>query len=131
VKKFNFDQTYREIEIAGDVYKIDFADDQIKKYQEAFSAFHSELEQLSKLKAEEMTHQENLDALDKQKTAMTSILDAIFGAGSFDKLYEKAGRSLLNIAKLLQFVGEEIKEAAEIVNKDKRSKYLRTKKRAQ
>jgi uncharacterized protein YukE len=131
VKKFNFDQTYREIDVAGEVYKIDFADENLKAYQAAFSKFHAQMEELSKRQPEEMTYEENLDAIDKQKTAMQNILDAIFGAGTFDKLYEKAGRSLMNIAKLLHFVGQEIREAAEDINRDKKTKYIRqAKKRA-
>jgi hypothetical protein len=131
MKKFTFDQTYREIEVAGEVYKIDFADEKLKEYQNAFSAFHSQMEQLAKLQPEELTYEENLQALDKQKDAMESIINAIFGAGAFEKFYEMAGRSLMNIAKLLGFVGEEIKEAAAEINKGKRSKYIRpAKKRA-
>jgi hypothetical protein len=130
MKKFIFDQTYREIDVAGEVYKIDFSDEKLKEYQSAFAAFHSQMEQLSKLKPEEMTYEENLQALDKQKDAMTSIINAIFGAGAFDKFYDMAGRSLMNVAKLLQFVGSEIKEAAATITGEKRSKYIRSKKRA-
>jgi hypothetical protein len=131
MKKFTFDQTYREIDIAGEIYRIDFADEQLKAYQSAFAAFHSEMEQLSKLKADEMTYEQNAEALDKQKNAISKMIEVIFGANSFEKLYEKAGNSLLNIAKLLHFVGEEIRDATAEMNKEKRTKYVKAaKKRA-
>jgi hypothetical protein len=130
MKKFTFDQTYQEIEVAGEVYKIDFADEQLKAYQSAFSAFHAEMEQLAALKADEMTYEENIAALDKQKAIISKMINVIFGAGAFDKLYEKAGNSLYNIAKLLHFVGEEIRDATAAMNKEKRTKYIKAKKRA-
>jgi hypothetical protein len=126
MRKFEFEKTYEEIEIAGDVYKLDFSDDKIQEFQKSFALFQAEIAELDKLNAETMTDEQALEAIEKQKSAMIKLIEGMFGPDTFEKLYEKSGKSLLNLGRLLGYIGEVLKEKAEAIKPSKKAQYIKT-----
>lgn len=129
MKKFTFDSTIEEIDVAGEVYKVDFSDEKLEEYQKTFRIFQKEYDELSKLNTDEMTADECVVAMEKQRILMRKTVDALLGFGAFDQLYTKAG-SLINMAKLVAFIGEVLYEKADEIKPVKKQKYVNKKGRA-
>lgn len=125
MRKFEFGQTFEEIEIAGDVYKLDFSDEKIQEFQRAFATFQAEIKELDKLDVSAMTDEEALAAMDKQKDAIRKLITILFGEGTFEQLYEKAGKSLFNMANLMSYIAEIFQEKAAEMKPDKRAQYVK------
>ena len=119
MRKFEFEKTYEEIEIAGDVYKLDFSDNKLQEFYRAFSKFQAEVKELDKLDADKMTEQEALEGMERQKAAIVTMIEGLFGEGTFEPLYKKAGESVFNMARLLSYITQLLTEKSEELKPDK------------
>jgi len=119
MKKFEFKRPVEEIEIAGDVYTIDFSDVSIQEKQKKFETFHAEVEKIPK---------DAEDYLDKVYVLIEDAIDTIFHKGAFKVLYEKSGRSLYNMTDLMEYLADMIGEKANKQHEERVNKYLKAKK---
>ncbi|EJS62943.1 hypothetical protein ICW_05606 [Bacillus wiedmannii] len=122
--KFEFEKTYKEIDVAGTVYQVEFNDEAITKYQKAFKRFDKEIKVVTDSISdyESATDEVIEEVAKKQKEVVKDIVETFLGKGSFDSLYEKAGRSSTNLMGLVHYlnglyVEEEKKKADETRNK--------------
>ncbi|MES5869187.1 hypothetical protein [Bacillus cereus group sp. RP32] len=122
--KFEFEKTYKEIDVAGTVYQVEFNDEAITKYQKAFKRFDKEIKVVTDSISdyESATDEVIEEVAKKQKEVVKDIVETFLGDGSFDSLYEKAGRSSTNLMGLVHYlnglyVEEEKKKADETRNK--------------
>lgn len=122
--KFEFEKTYKEIDVAGTVYQVDFNDESITKYQKAFKRFDKEIKVVTdSISDYESATDEVIDEVsEKQKEVVKDIVETFLGEGTFDSLYEKAGKSSTNLMGLVHYlnglyVEEEKKKADETRNK--------------
>ncbi|PFW55873.1 hypothetical protein COL13_17870 [Bacillus cereus] len=122
--KFEFEKTYKEIDVAGTVYQVDFNDESITKYQKAFKRFDKEIKVVTDSISdyESATDEVIEEVANKQKEVVKDIVETFLGEGTFDSLYEKAGKSSANLMGLVHYlnglyVEEEKKKADETRNK--------------
>ncbi|MGH0741939.1 hypothetical protein [Bacillus paranthracis] len=124
--QFNFDfkQSYKEITVAGEVFRVKFDDDSMLAYQIAFKDYEKKVaEAQSMVKDFEKATAEELQALSAKQVEITKeALELFLGEGTFEGLYEKAGRSSMNmvglIDMLMKMVEEELlSQAGEVQNK--------------
>ncbi|MYW24985.1 hypothetical protein GTY48_15565 [Bacillus thuringiensis] len=121
---FNFEKTYKEIDVAGTLYQVEFNDEAITKYQKAFKRFDKEIKVVTdKISDYESATDEVIEeTAKKQKEVVKDIVETFLGEGTFDSLYEKAGKSSTNLMGLVHYlnglyVEEERKKAEETRNK--------------
>lgn len=104
MKKFEFGKIYEEVEIAGTVYQIDCSsDEKVLQYQESFNKLHLEAKEIE-AKANEGSPDKEL--LEKQLKLFKGIVEEILGVDTFEDLYEKAGKSLINFVPVITFLSE-------------------------
>lgn len=123
---FEFKQSYKEVTIAGEIFQVKFDDESMLQYQIAFKAYaHKVAEAQGMVKDyEKATPEELISMSAKQIEIMREALELFLGKGTFDGLYDKAGRSSMNmvglIDMLMKMVETELQEQAGEVN----NKYL-------
>ncbi len=67
--KFEFEKTYKEVEVAGKVYQVEFNDDAINKYQKSLKNFEKQTKEVQGLipDYEKATDEEFDNVMNKQK----------------------------------------------------------------
>lgn len=117
--KFEFEKTYKEVEVAGKVYQVEFNDDAINKYQKSLKTFEKQTKEVQGLipDYEKATDEEFDNVMNKQKELVKHVVETFLGENTFDELYEKAGKSISNLISLVDYLNnlyiEEAKEKAE------------------
>lgn len=117
--KFEFEKTYKEVEVAGKVYQVEFNDDAINKYQKSLKNFEKQTKEVEGLipDYEKATDEEFDNVMNKQKELVKHVVETFLGENTFDELYEKAGKSISNLISLVDYLNnlyiEEAKEKAE------------------
>jgi hypothetical protein len=129
MRKFEFDKVYEEIEINGKTYRVDFSDDKLKAYQDLFYNFYKEAQEIEQTDVGQLTPDEQNALLDKQRQNMKMVTETILGEGTFEELFELAGRSTWNYMKLIEFLAEIIRERFDEFKEEQRKKYVRAAKK--
>lgn len=122
VKKFEFKQTYQEIEVAGKVYKVYFDDNQMKKYRDLYNKFNAVVKKTEGVNVEDLTDEQQDEYETEQRNTIKEFVDNTLGEGSFDELYEASGKSTYNMAELVYYImqiSEEYIGEKQEVKKDK------------
>ncbi|MER2057242.1 MAG: hypothetical protein ABTA16_00380 [Niallia sp.] len=104
VKKFEFKQTYQEIEVAGKVYKVYFDDNQMKKYRDLYNKFNAVVKKTEGVNVEDLTNEQQDEYETEQRNTIKEFVDNTLGEGSFDELYEASGKSTYNMAELVYYI---------------------------
>jgi hypothetical protein len=125
MRKFEFGKAYEEIEINEKPYQIDFSDDKLKQYQDMFYKFYQEAQEIEQADIEKMTQEEQTALLDKQRQNMKTVTETMLGEGTFDELFELAGRSTWNYMKLIEFLAETIEQRFNEIKEERRKKYVK------
>lgn len=102
VIQFNFEQTYKEIEINGNLYRMEMDDAAQERAALSYKKVVSFTDKYSQEKIEAMD-EDTLDGIVKeQKQFAIGIVESFLGAGTGEELYEAAGRSSVNLMKLVR-----------------------------
>jgi hypothetical protein len=125
MRKFEFGKAYEEIEINGKQYRVDFSDDKLTQYQDMFYKFYQEAQEIEQADIEKMTPEEQNVLLEKQRQNMKTVTETMLGEGTFDELFELAGRSTWNYMKLIEFLAETIEERFNEIKEERRKKYVK------
>ncbi|MBU9711061.1 hypothetical protein [Evansella tamaricis] len=107
VKKFEFKQTYEEIEAGGKVYRMYMDDESLKKYKKLYQKYQNEYKDIQNIDEEsflDMSDEEQESWEKKSREIIENFITGVLGEGSFDELYELSGRSLLNMSELVYFL---------------------------
>lgn len=127
MRKFVFNKTYEEIEIAGKVYRIEFNDDKLREYQEKFLSFEADVHDFLNVDETKLTKEERWEHFEKGKQLARNVIDTLLGEGSFDELYEKSGRSIANMYDLIWYLAGIVNERNARNREEKRQQYVRPK----
>jgi len=127
MRQFKFGKSYEELDIAGEIYKLDLDDEKIKQNQVEIEKFYNEANKISNIDTDGATTAEQHEVFDKTKSLIKSLLDQLLGEGSFDKLYDQSGGSLMNLIDLIYELADIIKEQSDKRFEDKKNKYIKTK----
>ncbi|MES1048466.1 hypothetical protein FOA24_02935 [Bacillus thuringiensis] len=124
--KFEFEKTYKEVDVAGKLYKIEFNDDAITKYQKELKTFDKDSKELATLITDyEKATDEEIDAvMNKQKEMTKHVVETFLGEDTFEELYEKAGKSVTNLMGLVNYLSDLYVEEAKGKTEQAQSKYL-------
>ncbi|HDR8493706.1 TPA: hypothetical protein QC448_004802 [Bacillus cereus] len=124
--KFEFEKTYKEVDVAGKLYKIEFNDDAIAKYQKELKTFDKDSKELATLITDyEKATDEEIDAvMNKQKEMTKHVVETFLGEGTFEELYEKAGKSVTNLMGLVNYLSDLYVEEAKGKTEQAQAKYL-------
>ncbi|MGG3958424.1 hypothetical protein ABEV20_04050 [Bhargavaea massiliensis] len=125
MRKFEFGKAYEEIEINGKTYRVDFSDDKLKQYQDMFYKFYQEAQEIEQADIEKMTPEEQNALLEKQHQNMKMVTETMLGEGTFDELFELAGRSTWNYMRLIEFLAETIEQRFNEIKEERRKKYVK------
>ncbi|CAI8737654.1 hypothetical protein COM13_12395 [Bacillus pseudomycoides] len=104
--QFNFEKTYREIDVAGKIYKVNFDDESMLKYQEGFLSYEKKAKELQAeaVDIREASTEKLREMHSKQREVMKEAIELFLGADTFEDLYVKAGRSLMNLVALIDYL---------------------------
>ncbi|PFZ59274.1 hypothetical protein [Bacillus pseudomycoides] len=104
--QFNFEKTYREIDVAGNLYKVSFDDESMLKYQEGFVAYEKKAKELQaeEVDIREATPEQLRDMNAKQREVVKDAIEIFLGEDTFEELYRKAGRSIMNLFSLVNYL---------------------------
>lgn len=124
--KFEFEKTYKEVEVAGETYKVEFNDDALKKYQISFKRFYKKSKELAdSIQDYETATDEAIEAAaEGQKEVTKDIIETFLGEGTFENLYEKAGRASRNLMELVHYLNGIYMEENQKKDEEARNKYL-------
>ena len=125
MRKFEFGKAYEEIEINGKQYRVDFSDDKLKQYQDMFYKFYQEAQEIEQADIEKMTQEEQTALLEKQRQNMKTVTETLLGEGTFEELFELAGRSTWNYMRLIEFLAEIIEQRFNEIKEERRKKYVK------
>ena len=129
MRKFEFKKPFEEVEIAGKVYRIEFSDDKVREYQEGFHYLGTDIQELLNVDETKLTKEEREKHFEKGKQLIRNTIDMLLGEGSFDELYEKSGRSIVNMYDLVWFLAEVVNERNKQNREEKRQQYVKPKRR--
>ncbi|MGM2815373.1 hypothetical protein ACS2Q8_25925 [Bacillus cereus group sp. Bce007] len=123
---FEFEKTYKEIDVSGETYKVEFNDEAITKYQKAIKRFDKKIKEVTEsIKDYETATDESIeDAAQKQKEVTKDIIETFLGEGTFEGLYEKSGKSVVNLMALVDYLIDIHVEESNKKNEKAREKYL-------
>lgn len=124
MRKFEFTSPNEEVEIAGETYTIDLSDDKMLGYQRFAKKAMDSIGKTAEVDATTANMEEVEKAHTEARNFCKDYLELVLGEGSFDKLYQKAGRSLLAMSELMTFLTETMGEKASEVKEKQKSKYV-------
>lgn len=127
-RKFDFNKSYEEIEISGENYRIEFNDEKMTQYTKSFDKFYTETKAINEIDTSELTPNEQIDTFKKMQEITKGIVEELLGEGSYSRLYEASGKSLMNIIEMVEYLSDIVGEKSEKLRADKKKKYLVNKK---
>lgn len=127
IAKFEFKKTYKEIDINGEVHRVSFDDEAMDRYVDVATDARDEFKALEKFDIDNASKEELYAHRDKQKDAVKRVIEAFLGKGTFDGLYELAGKSVLNLMGLVRYLIELYEEEQESMMEEKKAKYIKKK----
>lgn len=124
--KFEFEKTYKEVDVAGKLFKIEFNDDALNKYQKALKQFKRGTAELQSMIPDfEAASDKEIDAVtEKQKDLTKQVVETFLGEGTFEELYEIAGRAVANLLSLVHYLNDIYVEESMKTAEKSQSKYL-------
>ena len=121
--KIDLEQPFDEFEIGGQVYKVYYDDDSFRKYEKQCHKFAEEAD--VKVDAAKLTDDEKKALEEKQRGLLKETIETFFGEGSFEEIYEAAGKSLVNITKVVMALSEWLDSKMNVAQQKRREYYTK------
>lgn len=125
MRKFSFEKTYEEIEMAGNVYRLKYDDESIIEYHKAFTEFYRDTQKLQEIDGSELEEKDLLEVYADIRKVSKEILDSILGEGTYHELYEKSGRSTMAMVDAINFVSDVVGELLGDIKEQQKSEYTK------
>lgn len=123
-KAFEFKKSYEEIEIAGNVYQVDFSDEKIAQYQKSFEHFYKESKRIKAIDVKSLPAEKQEALFTEMQDLVKNVVEELLGNGTYADLYKASGNSLINMLELMQYLGEVIQEKTQQINEGRKKKYI-------
>lgn len=107
--KIDIKKSYEEVEIGGEVYRIELNDDLKKKYLKADREFTAEMAVLQEADEEKMSDDEKLEFDDKARQSLKKMVDFLLGDGAYEKIYKASGRSTWVVVDIVYQVSQVVR----------------------
>lgn len=131
MKRFDFNKTYEEVDIAGEVYKIEFTDGKLEEYWKKIDFFRQESVRLHKIDTTKLSPDEQLEIFKEMQDVTKDIIESFIGENTYDPLYEKSGNSLMNMLELATYLADIVNDKTNKMQADRKKKYVNKKNKAQ
>lgn len=126
--KFQFEKVTYDLEINdGKVYTIDFSDDAMLRYMDVAEDVQKAFDGISEDEFLKLDHEGRQQMVESQKESVKNVIEAFLGEGSFDEVYELAGRSLSNLLPLMEHIMDEFNRRNNVRLDEKKAQYLKKK----
>lgn len=124
--KFEFEKTYKEVDVAGTVYKVEFNDEALMKQQKAIKRFQKGIEEVTASITDfDSATDESIESTNKkQKELAKDFVESFLEEGTFEALYEKANKSVANLMGLINYLIGIYAEENQKKTEETRNKYL-------
>lgn len=129
IRKFEFNKTYEEVEVAGEVFRIEFNDEKIQQYNRGFDKYYVESKKIKEKDLKKMNSEDKEKMFKQMQDLTKDMVEEILGEGTYESLYKASGNSLMNMIELVEYLSEIIGEVSERIRESKKKKYLANKKR--
>jgi hypothetical protein len=123
MRKFEFNKSYEEIEIAGKVYKVSLKDEDRKRCSKQILKFNDIVTMVNVTDEDTMGVEAAIKLEEEFKGTLLETLDVLFGEGSGDELYEAAEKQTEELIPIVFEVAEIVQERRQ----EKISKYIKKK----
>lgn len=124
VKRFDFNKTYEEVDIAGEIFQIEFNDQKIELYMKKIDFFRKESVRLNKIDTSKLSSDEQLEVFSEMQAVTKDMIEAFIGENTYDPLYEKAGNSLMNMLDLAIYLADVVDARTKKEQADRKKKYV-------
>lgn len=125
VVQFNFEKTYKEIEIGDKIYKMEMNDEAQERAAVSYKKVKEFTHKYSQEKIEAMDEELLTDIAKDQKQFAVEMVDSFLGGGTGEELYELAGRSSVNLMKLVRELMAMFEEFAGASYEDEKKKFTK------
>lgn len=100
--KINFEKPSQEFEINGKIYEVFYDDESLKKYEKVARRFFENVK--TNIDIEKISDSER-DRLEKENIEEIKLaVEAFFGEGKYEEIYEASGKSLINMTTVISVV---------------------------
>lgn len=123
-KAFEFKKSFEEVEVAGNVYQVDFSDEKIAQYQKSFEHFYKESQRIKAIDVKDLSAERQTGLFTEMQDLVKRVVEELLGKESYADLYKASGNSLINMLELIQYLGEVIQEKTEKINEGRKKKYI-------
>ncbi|WP_077623842.1 hypothetical protein [Sediminibacillus massiliensis] len=126
--KLSFDvnsKAYDEVEIAGEDYKLFYDDESLKRYQKQAQIYSKKASDYAKKqdKIPEMSEKERKKLEDEGFEFVKEFIETFLGAGSYEKMYQACGKSMINLVGLINQIMEWLDSKLATVDDKKKQRY--------
>lgn len=131
VVNLNFDVAHRDIRVGDEVVRLSLSDDVRNNFAFDIKEAFKDIEKIAKSDRKDQTREDVQKETDEIKSILSNVYDNSLGDGTFDKVYEAAGKSTPNCMQFLAVCLDIIHEFDENLKKSvqtrKANKYLKNK----
>ncbi|MBP1971578.1 hypothetical protein J2Z83_003729 [Virgibacillus natechei] len=128
MKKFEVKKSYEEVDIEGDIYRIDLSDNKLKEHILEGHNLKEKADEILNMPSGSSVEQIE-QGLEEVKAVTKDATDNLLGEGAFDVIYPKTGESVNVMADTLFQVIDYLNEKREKDNESKKAKYTKKKKK--
>lgn len=129
IRKFDFSKSFEEVEINGSIYKVGFNDSDVLRYTTEFDRFYVKSKEINNKDSVNMTVDEQKEMFAEMQELTKTVVEEILGKGTYKKLYEQSGESLMNILEMVEYLSDVVGDRVKQIKMDKKKKYVVDKKR--
>jgi hypothetical protein len=123
--KIEIEKPSQEFEIASKVYTVSWDDQALDAYRNIMNKYQDLLLKAQEMDLAKLTPEEQETAKQEQLNAMESIIDTVFGAGSYAVIYEDVHKSMANIGEVLRVVFSFLGDKLQVKQQEARQKYTK------
>ncbi|WP_054634817.1 DUF6673 family protein [Thalassobacillus sp. C254] len=121
--QIDLDLPYDEFEIAEKEYHVYFDDNSLEKYEKELEILHAEWKKkkdLSKLNAKQKEEYKK-----EQMKKVARFIEAFFGEGTFEEIYEATGKSMINLVAVVEAVSDWLTKKLGKIKMDQKEYYTK------
>lgn len=123
MRKFEFNKSFEEIEVAGKQYKVSLKDEDRKKYQKQLKKFYDIVSKVKDTNEENIDFDEAIKLEDEVKVTTIETLNVTLGDGVGENLYDAADHQTEELFDIVWGIADIINERRQ----EKINKYTKKK----
>lgn len=130
VRRFDFKKTYEEVDIAGEVFQIEFNDQKLEEYMKKIDFFRQESVRINQIDTSKLSSEEQVEVFNDMQDVTKDMIETFLGENTYTPIYEKAGNSLMNMLDLAIYLADVVDARTKKEQADRKKKYVNKSKKA-